>query len=376
MSSMKTSAAHRSDLSRAFTEDGTRKTYIGGQALLGGVMMRGHRLWAAAVRTPAGSIYTEEHLLSHADASWHRIPLVRGCLSFFEAFVIGYKALEISILHSDVALEEDDDSPDTEGTNVSQNLEQDQEDSQKAESKMESEAVPDGNANDDFGTKDMIFSLGIGTVLGLLLFIVAPAFIANVCVGEYDHATFAWNLVDGIVRVAIFIGYIWAIGNMSDMKELFQYHGAEHKTIHCYEHGLPLTPENASQFPRLHVRCGTAFLIMVMIVAILVYTLLPVNSLIAAFGIADGIEKFLFVIGTRIVLLPLIAGISYEITVRWAGMHPENPLVKIILWPGLQMQYLTTRPPTNAQIECAIAAMKCVIKKEEPSVSDSVQSHT
>ena len=152
---------------------------------------------------------------------------------------------------------------------------------------------------------------------------------------------------------------------MEDIKRMFMYHGAEHKTIHCFEHGLELTPENARSFPRLHVRCGTAFLIMVMIIAILVYTAIPLNALISAWGVPDGAPKLLLVIVVRILFLPVIAGISYEITVKWAGSHPDNPLVKVVLWPGMQMQYLTTREPDDDQIECAIAAMKLVLAREE-----------
>ena len=146
---------------------------------------------------------------------------------------------------------------------------------------------------------------------------------------------------------------------------MFAYHGAEHKTIHCYEHGLELTPENARRFPRLHVRCGTAFLIMVMIIAIFVYTVIPVPQLILALGIPDGAPKLILVILVRILFMPVIAGISYEITVKWAGSNPDNPLVKIVLWPGMQMQYLTTNEPDDSMLECAIVAMKEVLACEE-----------
>ena len=170
---------------------------------------------------------------------------------------------------------------------------------------------------------------------------------------------------DGILRIGVFVFYIWLIGRMSDIKRMFGYHGAEHKTIHCFEHGLPLTPENARSFPRLHVRCGTAFLIMMMIIAIFVYTVVPLDALIAAWGVPDGAPKLALVIVVRILLMPVIAGIAYEITVKWAGSHPDNPLVKVILWPGMQMQYLTTREPDDGQIECAIEAMKIVLEREQ-----------
>ena len=163
----------------------------------------------------------------------------------------------------------------------------------------------------------------------------------------------------------MFVFYIWLIGRMGEIKRMFGYHGAEHKTIHCYEHGLPLTPENARSFPRLHVRCGTAFLIMVMVIAIVVYTVVPIKSLIVAWGVTNPALKLALVILVRIVLMPVIAGVSYEITVKWAGSHPENPLVKLILWPGMQMQYLTTREPDDGQIECSIKAMQLVLEREE-----------
>ncbi|MFR7738320.1 MAG: DUF1385 domain-containing protein, partial [Eggerthella lenta] len=205
----------------------------------------------------------------------------------------------------------------------------------------------------------------LGLVLGVVLFIVAPAFITNLIVGEYDQNTVLWNIVDGLLRVGVFVFYLWLIGRMQEIKRMFGYHGAEHKTIHCYEHGLPLTPENARSFPRLHVRCGTTFLIMVMVIAIFVYTVTPINGLIELWGVPDGAPKLALVILVRILLMPVIAGISYEITVKWAGSNPDNPLVKVVLWPGMQMQYLTTNEPDDGQIECAIAAMQKVLEREE-----------
>lgn len=216
----------------------------------------------------------------------------------------------------------------------------------------------------------MTLSMVLGVVLGIVLFIVAPAAITNLIVGEYDSNVILWNVVDGVLRVAVFVLYIWLIGRMEDIRRMFMYHGAEHKAIHCYEHGLPLTPENAMAFPRLHVRCGTAFLIMVMVIAIVIYTILPVSAIISALGVADGLPKFLLVLIVRIAFLPVIAGVSYEITVKWAGSHPDNPLVKVILWPGMQMQYLTTNEPDEGNIECAIAAMQRVLERERAEIAD------
>ena len=149
---------------------------------------------------------------------------------------------------------------------------------------------------EEFGHREMMISMIVGLVLGVVLFIVAPAAVTNLIVGEYDDHTLAWNIVDGLLRVAVFVFYIWLIGRMEDIKRMFMYHGAEHKAIHCFEHGLPMTPENARQFPRLHVRCGTAFLIMVMVIAILVYTIFPLNAIISGFGVPDGLPKLLLVI--------------------------------------------------------------------------------
>ena len=325
-----------SQLKRAFAEDGPLKTHIGGQALIEGVMMRGKGNWALAVREPDGNLYSEQFPLSKkgqrpAAAEW---PLVRGCVALVDSLVLGYKALSIAANHAF----EDEDAP------AARNA--------------------DGEKEDYFGAGEMALSMVLGIVLGVALFVLAPAGLANLIVGDYNTDTLSWNLIDGVGRVAIFVFYVWLIGRMKDIKRMFAYHGAEHKTIHCFEHGLELTPQNAASFPRLHVRCGTAFLIMVMIIAIIVYTVLPLDALIAALGVTDSVQMFILVIVARIILLPLIAGISYEINVKWAGSHPENPLVKVILWPGLQMQRLTTNEPDESQLEAAIQAMKLVLKYE------------
>lgn len=406
----------RSAVKRAFAEDGANKTHVGGQALIEGVMMRGRYNWAAAVREPSGNIYIEEHDLASGKAKnkWLYWPVVRGCRAFVESLILGYKALEIAAMHA----YGDEEEPGAKAEEVSANGDISKEDASfdegvasetsdfswkndfgnpdeaidalgaqrsldivvetnAAESgAVEPNAVEPGAAasesdetrdGDDggFGKREMAISMVLGLLLGVGLFIVAPAFIANVLVGEYDDKTLLWNVVDGIVRIVVFVFYIWLIGRMQDIKRMFSYHGAEHKTIHCYEHGLPLTPENARSFPRLHVRCGTAFLIMVMIIAIFVYTITPLNGLIAAWGVPDGPAKLALVIVARILLMPVIAGISYEITVKWAGSHPENPLVKVVLWPGMQMQRLTTNEPDDEMLECAIAAMQRVLEREE-----------
>ncbi len=388
----------RSDLARAFSEDGARKTHVGGQALIEGIMMRGRYNWAVAVREPDGGIYVEEHdLSSGADRNgWMHWPLVRGCRALVESLMLGYKALEIAALHA-FGDEEGAERAAEEAGEVEGRAEADAvEDVVRAEEAGDAgfswgrdfgspdamvdalgaqctlevacepaPAAPAEEAGDSFGKREMAVAMALGLVLGVVLFIVAPAFITNLIVGEYDQRTVLWNVVDGLLRVAVFVFYLWLIGRMDDIRRMFMYHGAEHKTIHCYEHGLPLTPANARSFPRLHVRCGTAFLIMVMVIAIFVYTIFPVNALIDAWGVPDGPPKLTLVILVRILLMPVIAGISYEITVKWAGSHPDNPLVKVILWPGMQMQYLTTNEPDDEQLACAIAAMERVLAREE-----------
>lgn len=406
----------RSAVKRAFAEDGANKTHVGGQALIEGVMMRGRYNWAAAVREPSGNIYIEEHDLASGKAKnkWLYWPVVRGCRAFVESLILGYKALEIAAMHaygdeeepgakaeeasangaiskegasvdesvagetSDFSWKNDFGNPDEaiDSLGAQRSLDIVVETNTAESGAVEPNAVEPGAAaresdetrdGDDggFGKREMAISMVLGLLLGVGLFIVAPAFIANALVGEYDDKTLLWNVVDGIVRIVVFVFYIWLIGRMQDIKRMFSYHGAEHKTIHCYEHGLPLTPENARSFPRLHVRCGTAFLIMVMIIAIFVYTITPLNGLIVAWGVPDGPAKLALIIVARILLMPVIAGISYEITVKWAGSHPENPLVKVVLWPGMQMQRLTTNEPDDEMLECAIAAMQRVLEREE-----------
>lgn len=378
-------ARKRSETARAFAEDGPRKTHVGGQALIEGVMMRGKFNWAVAVREPDGGMYVEDHDLAsgHAKNGWMHWPVVRGCRAFVESLMLGYKALEIAAMHA--FADEDDESeekkfswkddfgnPDEmiDALGAQRTLEVVCEPEPETETAgvrdVPAEPVgEEGSSDEGFGKKEMAVSMVLGLVLGVVLFIVAPAFITNLVVGEYDSNPVLWNIFDGILRVLVFIFYIWLIGRMEEIKRMFSYHGAEHKTIHCYEHGMPLTPDNARSFPRLHVRCGTAFLIMVMIIAIFVYTAIPLDALIGAWGVPDGAPKLALVIFVRILFLPVIAGISYEITVKWAGSHPENPLVKVVLWPGMQMQRLTTKEPDDGMLECAIAAMQRVLDREE-----------
>lgn len=201
----------KSDLSRAFSEDGALKTHVGGQALLEGIMMRGKYNWSVAVREPSGSIYVEEHDLASGrnKNGWMHWPLIRGCRAMVESLMLGYKALEIAALHAFVDEDEVDEGEEAEG--------------QAKEQIKEQTAGQVEEQSDSFGKREMAVSLVLGLVLGVVLFIVAPAFITNVIVGEYDTNPVLWNVVDGILRVAVFVFYLWLIGRMSDIKRMFGY---------------------------------------------------------------------------------------------------------------------------------------------------------
>ncbi len=346
-----------SESKKAFTADVdvARRTHIGGQALVEGIMMRGKYNWAVAVREPSGTIYTEEHDLASGRKKnkWMYLPIIRGCTAFVESLLLGFKALDIASEH---AYDWDEEEEAEEGAEP-----------EAPEATEATEGEEPAEKESSFPALLVAISMVIGVLMGVGLFIALPAAISNLILGEEAMNTMSWNIIDGIIRVVLFVAYIWLISRMKDIKRMFGYHGAEHKTIHCYEHELPLTPANADSFPTLHVRCGTAFMIMVMLIAILVYTVLsaPINGLVDSTGVTEGPLRFVLILCTRIALMPLIAGLSYEITVKWAGKRPENPLVKIILWPGMQMQRLTTNPPDEGMLECAIVAMNMVLAREE-----------
>ncbi len=306
-------------------ECAVRPTHIGGQALLEGIMMRGKYNWAVAVREPSGVIYTEEHDLVSAkdEHAWLKWPIIRGIWGFYETMALAIKAFGISAEHAGETEEE------------------------------------------KLTAREVGFTMILGVGLAVGLFIVLPAVVTNLIIRDSLAHPFAWNVVDGAMRLVAFFLYIWAVSRLKEIHRVFSYHGAEHKTIHAYEHGLPLETETIQGFDTLHVRCGTSFLLMVMIVAIVVFSLVPGKAIMAAWGVDGRAWVLLFNIGVRILLLPLIAGLAYEITVKWAGTHPDNPLVKVLLWPGMQMQRLTTAPPDDSMVEIAVAAMNLVVAREE-----------
>jgi uncharacterized protein YqhQ len=286
---------------------------IGGQAVLEGVMMRGPSAWSVAVRKPDGDIAEVNRpiasvLLRHR---WLRIPIVRGVIALGESLAIGFRALAISANYA--AQQEDDD----------------------------------GEVQTELSRGQLLFAFGIAIGFALLLFKVSPALITNWLPIE---STGAFVVVEGLVRVTIFIAYLLLISLLPDLKRVFQYHAAEHKAINAYEAGAELEPETVSRYSLLHVRCGTAFLLYVMVIAIFVFAFF-------------GRPTWYWLIATRILLLPVIAGIAYEV-IRFAGKHQENAPLRALLAPGLWLQRLTTREPTLDQIEVSIRALREVLRLE------------
>jgi uncharacterized protein YqhQ len=286
---------------------------IGGQAVLEGVMMRGPSAWSVAVRKPDGGIAEVNRpiasvLLRHR---WLRIPIVRGVIALGESLAIGFRALAISANYA--AQQEDDD----------------------------------GEVQTELSRGQLLFAFGIAIGFALLLFKVSPALITNWLPIE---STGAFVVVEGLVRVTIFIAYLLLISLLPDLKRVFQYHAAEHKAINAYEAGAELEPETVSRYSLLHVRCGTAFLLYVMVIAIFVFAFF-------------GRPTWSWLIATRILLLPVIAGIAYEV-IRFAGKHQENAPLRALLAPGLWLQRLTTREPTLDQIEVSIRALREVLRLE------------
>lgn len=360
---------------------------VGGQAVIEGVMMRGRYNWAVAVREPDGSIYTEQHDLvsGRSGSGWMHKPVIRGCTALVESLALGYRALEVSADHAfdlsdpeqvDVSQERmspsaraatDEDGapavrvPSDAGVAVpgGQVMRDTQSSPQACESRDTEHADEDG-----FPKGAMLASMALGVVLAVCIFIIAPAFLANLVAGDIGAHSLRWNLADGLFRVGIFLLYLWLISFMSDIRRMLRYHGAEHKTIHCYEQGYPLVPGQAQRFSRLHPRCGTAFLVITLVVAIIVFALLPVGAFVDLLGVHGAVALFAIVVCSRLLFLPLVAGLAYEVCIKWAGAHPDNPVVKAVIWPGMQLQRLTTREPDDDMVECAIAALEPVLERE------------
>jgi uncharacterized protein YqhQ len=290
---------------------------IGGQAVLEGVMMRGPTAWALAVRKPDGEIAEVNRPISSALARhrWLRLPIVRGVVALGESLAIGFRALAISAQYA---------APEGE------------------------EIGEDGKpVQMELTRTQLIFAFAIAIGFAIMLFKVSPALITNWLPIE-DTTWFV--IVEGLIRVTVFIGYLALISLWPDLRRVFQYHAAEHKAINAYEAGDPLEPEVVQRHSLLHVRCGTAFLLYVMVVAIFVFAFF-------------GQPAWYWLVLSRIAALPLIAGIAYEI-IRFAGRHPQNPFLRTLLAPGLWLQRLTTREPSLDQVEVSIKALREVLRLE------------
>ena len=303
-----------------------RDAPVGGQAVLEGVMMRGVGTWAVAVRKPLPEEGEEERpsedaALGEIEVTTSplesvlkrhrvlRLPIIRGVVALGESLVIGFRALGIS---ANAQLPE--------------------------EEREISGGVWAGTV-----VVALVFAIG--------LFFLVPVGLTSLIKDQLGSSVLFW-LVEGLLRTAIFLGYLWLLSRMRDLRRVFEYHGAEHKTISCYEAALPLTPENAQRFSRLHPRCGTSFLLIVMVVAIFVFA--PI-----------GLPAWYVLFATRILGVPLIAGISFEL-IKLAGRHRGRPWVRTVMWPGLQLQRLTTRDPDLDQLAVAIAALEAVLRVETP----------
>ncbi|GLI19492.1 membrane protein [Tepidanaerobacter syntrophicus] len=281
------------------------KPAIGGQAVIEGVMMRGPKSTAIAVRKDNGEIVLkkdENHSISER-YKFLKLPILRGVVSLIEMMIIGIQTLSYSATMAGYEEEE------------------------------------------TLTAKDIAIALASAVVFAVVLFIILPT-VAVKFISANIKTPFLLSLAEGFLRIAIFVAYVAVISLMKDIRRVFEYHGAEHKVVHCYEHGEDLTPENAKKYSTVHPRCGTSFIMIVMIVSILLFSILGWPGIIAR-------------IVSRILLLPVVAGISYEL-IQLAG-RSSSPFLKILNTPGMWLQKLTTREPDDSQLEVAIAALKAVI---------------
>lgn len=289
-----------------------RYATIGGQAVIEGVMMRNGNDYAVAVRKPDQTIEVKKDQFIGLNARWHtkKIPIIRGVLSFIDSLVLGMSTLTYSA-----------------------SFFEDEEETEKAKEKdSKSDAVFMG------------LTVALSVVIAVVLFMLTPFFISSLF-GKVIKSPMALAVIEGLIRITIFFIYIVAISQMKDIQRVFMYHGAEHKTINCIEHGAELTPENAAKYSRLHKRCGTSFLLIVMVVSIICFMFIRVDNMALK-------------IVLRVILVPVIAGVSYEI-IQWAG-RSESCLVNIVSKPGLMLQKLTTREPDLEMLEVAIASIETI----------------
>ena len=315
------------------------KTMIGGQALIEGIMMRGPEKDAIVVRTKDGLKLDVKDRKVHKKGSIATWPLIRGVVGFFDSQVTGVKALMQS---ADLAPEEYQEEP------------------SKFDKWLEEKL-----GNEKFQKAIIGIAVAFGLLMSIGLFFLLPMVIGGFFDRWIDNMLLL-NLVEGIIRVLIFAGYMILVSRMSEMRRVFSYHGAEHKTIRCYEAGLPLTVENVRQMTRLHPRCGTSFLLVVMLLSILVFSVASSALLAVVPALANIHGTFgyrLLMIAYKLLLLPLVVAIAYEIN-RWVGRH-DNWLTKILTAPGMWFQNFTTNEPDDSMIEVGIAAVEAVLPQNE-----------
>ena len=315
------------------------KTMIGGQALIDGIMMRGPEKDAVVVRTKDGLQVDVKPRKIHKKGSICTWPLVRGAVNFFDSQVTGVKALMQS---ADLSPDEEQEAP------------------SKFDQWLEKKLG-------DKGFQNFIISTAVflGLAMSIGLFFLLPMVVGSL-LSNWITNNLVLNLLEGVVRILIFVAYIVLVSRMQDMKRVYAYHGAEHKTIRCYEAGLPLTVENIRQQTRLHPRCGTSFLLVVMIISILVFSIASSLLLTIIPGLAAMRGEFLYsliMIVFKLLLLPLVVAVSYEIN-RWVGRH-DNRFTRVLTAPGMWFQKFTTQEPDDSMIEVAVTAVEAVLPEEE-----------
>lgn len=294
--------------SAAVLASGGKKPNLGGQAVIEGVMMRGPKHWVVSCRRHDGEIVSQEKALPRVSShpGLTKVPVVRGVIALFDAVSLALQAFSFSAMQA-------------------------------------------GDEEVQLSKSETSVTMAIGVVAAVALFVVAPAFVTNL-LNRYLSGRFAWNIVDGFFRIVIFFGYIWAVSRIRDVARVFEYHGAEHKSIHAYEAGQELTIDNVRGHSTAHMRCGTSFLLWVMVIAILVFSVLPQTTLLVR-------------IAARIIGIPLIAGISYEV-LKLTAKFEHTRLVRIVAWPGMLLQRMTTKEPDDEQMEVAIESLGRLVRLE------------
>ena len=288
---------------------------VGGQAVIEGVMMRAGNVWTVAVRNPEKEIVIKKEGVRQLPGPL-KLPLLRGVVALIQSLSIGIRALLYS-------------------------------------------AEASGHEEEKPSSTSLFFTVLIAFVIGIGLFLLLPLYatkLLGILFGSINNSSLIFNLVDGVIRVGVFLAYILAINMSRDIRRVFEYHGAEHKTVHAYEAGETLIPENVEKYSTLHPRCGTSFLLIVMMVSILIFSMIPKDWYF--------MEKFL----SRLILMPLIAGVSYEF-IKFSSKRMKNPLVRFAAAPGLWLQKLTTGNPSHDQIEVAVRALREVLEKGEKEIN-------